>query len=332
MEGWTGRHRYPVLLHLPPSPETIRMPAADRWTVREDFHLPVGPVASRTLRRRLDTVWSELEAACGKAGPAADDGEHVHLLRVATRRTLAALDAFRELLPAKRRAWLEKQLVRLRRAAGEARDLDVLATRLTQPETPAAVARRRLVAMLSRQRYESRTPIRRLHEKLLEADWPGRVDRLLEGMDRRRHQLAFGVYARRRFKPMISAFFETADHRLRTAAEMHALRIQGKKLRYALEIFAAVLPNKSGSKCRKSLEHLQHTLGEFTDHASAADRFARWARAADAGSSRDLLATLRRDETAKADVARREFSRWWSEQRRRSLRRCLVRTLKRSSA
>jgi CHAD domain-containing protein len=300
--------------------------------VREDDHLPVGAVAAKTLRRRLDGVWSDLQAACGSPATAAVESERVHQLRVATRRALAALEAFGAVLPTKRRSWFEKRLVKLRRAAGEARDLDVLSERLSRPDKAAALARRRLVAMLSKQRSASRAPIHEIHERLLEEDWPGRVDRLVEDVDRRRHQPAFGAYARRRFKPMIVEFFAAAGRRLRNASEMHALRIQGKKLRYALEIFASVLPDKSGAKCRVSLEQLQHSLGEFTDHAAAADRFARWARSADAGSNRDLLAKLRREETAKADVARRNFSRWWDEDRRRALRRRLERAVKRRSA
>ena len=76
-------------------------------------------------------------------------------------------------------------------------------------------------------------------------------------------------------KPLIERFFAEADRRLRDDDEIHQVRIEGKKLRYALEIFAAVLPAKAADKCRRSLEQMQHTLGEFTDHAAAADRPAR---------------------------------------------------------
>ena len=48
--------------------------------------------------------------------------------------------------------------------------------------------------------------------------------------------------------------------------------IEGKKLRYAMEIFVPVLPTRVRVRCQKSLERLQKTLGECTDHASAADR------------------------------------------------------------
>ena len=53
---------------------------------------PVVKVAARTLRKRLEAVWRELGAACRTR----HEPERVHQLRVATRRTLATLTAFRE--------------------------------------------------------------------------------------------------------------------------------------------------------------------------------------------------------------------------------------------
>jgi len=296
--------------------------------VSEATATPVGTVAARTLRKRLDAVWRELRNACRDEA----DPENVHQLRVATRRTLAAFDAFADVIPARRRQWFEKRLARLRRAAGEARDLDVLSHRLALGGTGAARARSRLVAMLSKQRVQSRAPIREQYEKLLDAEWPARVDRLMEGIRGRRRQPAFAAFARRRFKPMIEAFFAKADRKLRSAEEIHDLRIAGKKLRYALEIFSPVFPPDVRARCQDALERLQETLGSFTDHAAAADRFARWARSADAGANRELLAALERDEEARADTARKIFSKWWNNSRRKSLRRRFARTLRRHSA
>jgi len=301
------------------------MTAPKRWFVSEHGNSKVGCVAAKTLRVRLDAVWSELRQACEPC----ESREHVHQLRVATRRTLAALKAFRAVLPSKQRMWFEKRLRRLRQAAGEARDLDVLTIRLTQ--TGESRARRQLVAMLSKQRTKSRNPIREQHEQLLDADWQGRVTRLLERLHGRRSQPDFETFARRRFKPMIRSFFEKADRKLRDADEIHQLRIEGKKLRYALEIFATVFPPRIRAHCQESLEQLQKTLGDFTDHASAADRFARWAHSTNAGSHRELLIELCRDESTLADVSRRMFSTWWKPSRRRSLRRRFERTLWRYS-
>ena len=301
------------------------MAASDTWIVSDDHRLPVGQVAAHTLRTRFNAVWTELRSACTMP----DHAEHVHRLRVATRRTLAAFEAFHSVIPAKRRGWFEKRLRRLRRAAGEARDLDVLTERLTRDNV--ARARSRLVAMLSKQRQSSRAPIREQFEKLLDADWTSRVNRLLTDVCSRRCRPGFRAFARRRFKPMIVSFFDKADRTLRNGDEIHSLRIEGKKLRYALEIFAPVFPPRALAHCQESLEQLQKMLGNFTDHASAADRFGRWARSADAGPNRDLIASLCDDENRQADIARKSFSKWWSPVRRRSLRRRFERTLRRSA-
>jgi CHAD domain-containing protein len=186
--------------------------------------------------------------------------------------------------------------------------------------------------MLSQQRDVSRRPIRDMYEELLAADWQGRMEGLLEGISSPSREPLFGRYARRRFKPVVVEFFSLADRKLRSAAEIHRLRIEGKKLRYAMEIFSAVFSPRVRMRCQDALEQLQETLGEFTDHAAAADRFRRWARDDSMTSNRLTLSALRRQEESLANDARKVFVKWWNPTRRRSLRRAFDRTLRRASA
>jgi CHAD domain-containing protein len=306
-----------------------------RWLVLEADSTPVGRVAARTIRGRLESVWSELDAVV--RNPACADS--VHRLRVATRRTLAAFDAFADLVPARRAAWFTRRLREVRRVAGDARDLDVLAGRLAArpaaaaaPPTKAALARSRLVAMLSRQRDTSRAPIREVHAKLLAAGWDDRVADLLARIPTGVRQPSFASYARDHVGPRIDRFFAKADRKLRDDDDVHRLRIAGKKLRYALEIFAPVFPPRERVRCQEALERLQETLGDFTDHAAAADRFRRLARDDRSGLDRDALAGLERREAKLAAEARRAFVKWWNGSRRRELRRTIERSLERRSA
>lgn len=301
------------------------------WRVARAEGTPVSRVAARTIRLRLERVWAEARAAAGDS----QDVESIHRLRVASRRTLAAMRAFRELLPTRRRQWFEKKLRRLRRVAGDARDLDVLAGRLAMAQASmnaAHRARSRLVSMLSRQRATSRQPIRELYEELLAADWPGRVDGLVERISDDGADTSFGCYARRCFRPIVVKFFARADRGFHDARQMHRLRIEGKKLRYAMEIFAGVFPNRVRVRCQHALEQLQETLGEFTDHAAAAERFRRWARDDSMTADRGTLSAMRRREDALAKTARKAFIKWWNPMRRRSLRRAFERTLRQESA
>jgi len=303
------------------------------WAVTDVGEEPAARVAARTIRKRLEAVWSELRAVCRLR----HEAERVHQLRVATRRTIAALTAFEDLLPGKRRRWFEKHLRRIRRAVGTTRDLDVLTGQLAN-ESPAqdridtgriaARARHRLVSMLAKRRDLSRRPIREIREALVAADWPGRVERLVDALATQTQTVPFSAYARRRFPLLLDRFFVRADCKLKAAAEIHRLRITGKKLRYSLEIFAPVFPATNGHACLEALERLQKTLGEFTDHASAADRFHRWSREDGVGPDRDVLATLRRLEDQRAERARRAFVKWWKPARRRALRKRFERSLR----
>ncbi len=307
------------------------------WAVRDTGKLPVTRVAARTLRKRLEAVWSELQAACRQR----HDPERVHQLRVATRRTLAALTAFRDLVPRKQRLWFEKRLRTIRHAAGTTRDLDVLTESLSRPlahgeskhDLPLATqTRTRLVEVLTKRRDRSREPIKEVREAVRAADWPGRVERLIDAVASQDSDEPFLAFAQRRFPVLLDRFFERTDRKLVSADEIHKLRIAGKKLRYALEIFAVAFPAATRTSCLAALETLQKTLGKFTDHATAADRFRRWSREDRTGVDRDTLTALRRHEDHRAEKARKAFVKWWKPSRRRAIRKRLEQALEKESA
>ena len=313
------------------------MKRSTSWVVNDAGKTPVPRVAARTLRKRLEATWSELSAACRPR----HDPERVHRLRVATRRALAALAAFRDIGPGKQRAWFEKWLRRIRRAAGDTRDLDVLTGRLQREpaadegqthSAQAARARQRLVEMLANRRDVSREPMRQVRERLVAADWPGRVERFLEAVAAATTRTSFADYGRQRMRPLLERFFDHAKRTSQTASDIHRLRIEGKKLRYAIEIFAVVFPPTQRAACSAVLEELQNSLGEFTDHAAASDRLRRLSKEKNMAPDRVALVALRKAEDIRAAEARRAFAKWWKPSRRRQLRRRIERTLQRKTA
>src|SRR5262245_14351894 len=96
--------------------------ADGKWIPGLSPAMPVAEAARRVLAVRLAAVRDGLPGALHEADR---DVEHVHQLRVATRRAGAALTIFADCLPEKAYRTARKQLRRLRRAAGEARDWDV---------------------------------------------------------------------------------------------------------------------------------------------------------------------------------------------------------------
>src|SRR6476646_47415 len=105
------------------------MAASGKWIEGIDADTPVDKAARGSLEPRLTIVAQSLPLA---AHLAEQDIEHVHRLRVATRRANAAVKLYRDCLPEKTARWMKKRLKKIRRAAGDARDLDVLAVRLAE--------------------------------------------------------------------------------------------------------------------------------------------------------------------------------------------------------
>ena len=110
------------------SADRADMSRKSKWIEAKSADEYAPDVARRAIRARLRTLWNWLPLAAKNAD---DDVEYVHQLRVASRRAMAVLEIFDAMLPRKRSKWLTRQLKRIRKAAGDARDLDVLAPRLT---------------------------------------------------------------------------------------------------------------------------------------------------------------------------------------------------------
>src|SRR4051812_8668759 len=104
------------------------MAVSGKWIEGIDAAAPVEEAARKSLEPRLSAVAGSLPLA---AHLAEHDVEYVHRLRVATRRAGAALKLYEELLPRRPARWMKKRLRKIRQAAGDARDLDVLAYRLS---------------------------------------------------------------------------------------------------------------------------------------------------------------------------------------------------------
>src|SRR5437870_2343843 len=100
-----------------------------KWIGGLKADTPLPEAARHVLFVRLEVVRDHLPRVIHEAER---DPEHVHQLRVGTRRADAALRIFRPCLPEKVYRAARRRLRRLRRAAGEARDWDVFLLRLAE--------------------------------------------------------------------------------------------------------------------------------------------------------------------------------------------------------
>src|SRR3954470_13477806 len=111
------------------------MASSGKWIDGLGPETTVADAARCSLEVRLAVVAHTLPLA---AHLSEHDVEHVHHLRVATRRAAAALKLYRDWLPEKSARWIRKRLRQIRRTASEARDLDVLIQRLGRESDPKA--------------------------------------------------------------------------------------------------------------------------------------------------------------------------------------------------
>lgn len=297
----------------------VHLPKA-KWVRCSRASDPLSSVAERALRSRLNLVKFYAPLAAYKADAHI---EYVHQLRVVTRRAAAALDTFDKFVAQRRASKVSGILRGLRRAAGEARDLDVLGTRLAQ-EGPLCPDEFHLVwEIITRRRAKAQKRLVRAHRRSKKGEYQRRVKRLLKGVrwpcDRREPTLEEA--APELLRPTAEEFFRcivTGDDAKIEA--LHTMRIAVKHLRYTIELLAGGFPSELQQDVYPMVEKLAARLGQLNDHATAHDVLERWRKKHPDVSQ---LATLAAYETQQLELRLKSLAEWWTSSRASDLRRRL---------
>ena len=230
--------------------------------------------------------------------------ERLHDLRVAVRRTRAALGQLRGIFPPEQLAHFRAEFRWLGEVTGPARDLDVYL--LGFPDYQAGLpAEYRddlapLLALLQVRRREAHQALVRGLESRrygrLVTEWrqfltaPAGGEPVPENA-----QVPIGDLADARLRKLFARVCRKG-RRIDAASppgDLHALRILCKKLRYLLEFFALFYPPKKVGRLIRTLKGLQDNLGAIQDltvQARALVRFAEELQAAGEVPARTLLA------------------------------------------
>jgi CHAD domain-containing protein len=283
----------------------------------------VEDAARRSLEARLTTVnhWLPLAAYLSD-----QDAEHVHRLRVSTRRAVAALRLHEGCLERKAARWMKKRLKRVRRAAGTARDLDVLGGRLELAYGERAGP---VLAIISRRRADAQKAIIRVAERCRKRDrFVRKTARLLECIYPPEKNAApltsFREWAPGPLAAVAAAFFAAMPDETADPAALHQFRIRAKALRYTIELVAPAFAPELRDEHYPIIEELQERLGNVQDHVTASDRLQRWARGARDAAEQDLLRELAAEEGVRLDEELRQFRKWWTAERAEALRNGLM--------
>jgi len=218
---------------------------------------------------------------CARAEPggAAPEVEELHDFRVAMRRSRSLLRAFRRVLGRALEHHFSGEFRWLAQATSRLRDIDVLAAALGEPGADyvdvAAEDRAAIVALLERERArEAQRLARVLASKRygrLRRDWPTALATLIQHPARdapRIEACASHVIGKALERVRRDVAIVETDY---TAAALHELRKQCKRLRYLIEPFAGLYPHNRVESTQAQLKRLQTMMGEICDrHAQLA--------------------------------------------------------------
>ncbi|MDP1563208.1 MAG: CHAD domain-containing protein [Pirellulaceae bacterium] len=203
------------------------------------------------------------------------ESEHVHQLRVATRRAQMAIQVFAKFLPTKPVRKTLRRLKKFRRAANAARDLDVLLHRYQkQPVSNrlTAAQRNELVHFLGKKRGEAQVDLDALTDRRGRKTFQRNVRQLLQ---RKPSTDTDGVSLReladQELRPLLQEFFQLARLGSSDIEALHRLRIAGKRIRYVMELMAGAYSSDVFETIYRSFCELQKQFGEVNDHATAVD-------------------------------------------------------------
>lgn len=294
--------------------------ADGKWVTELTAATPLADAARRVLTVRLGVVYEHLPKAMRQSD---EDPEHVHQLRVATRRAGAALDIFALCLPDKDYKKARKTLKRIRRAAGEARDWDVFLAGLPAKEGRSD-HRQRAVDLLVGYGLSRRVAAQARLEDAC-PNYPFAFERLLaetvaavykprgDSQFRRLIDLAETMITR-----LLRELHEGASGNLADYDHLHQVRIIGKRLRYAMEIFVDCFAAPFKEQLYPAVEEMQEILGLANDSHVAAGRLRELRdrlkvhRPADAKRFKAGLDHLIQFHEDRLVAQRQKFIDWWA--------------------
>jgi len=244
--------------------------ADGKWINGLAPEMSVADAARVVLAARFEVVRQYLPLAAERPD---EDTEHVHQLRVGTRRAGAAVRVFAGCLPRKHLRAAKRTLRTIRRAAGDARDCDVFLEHLTAHQQAAPPeAKPALDFLLGYALGERSAAQARLVQAAAEAGPGFAPDTALLPAHVRPPRdddapQTFGELAALHLGELLGEFNAAVEADPTEPPALHQLRILGKRLRYAVEIFAGCFASPLREALYPAVEEVQELLGEIQDAA-----------------------------------------------------------------
>ena len=275
--------------------------------------------ARQALSARLEIVRHDLPLAAEAAG---DEVEYVDQLRTSSRRATTALRVFRNYLPSRHNRWMKQQLEAIGQAAGDARDDDVLASRLApaaEQDTTGTLGN--MLRQVQAHRLQAMAPIVKVHSRTSRNRFDRRVVELVDSIAwcGRGAEPTFACMAKRAMREVMATFLKAAGEDLSAPGALHQLRIEGEQIRNTMEIFVSAFAPEFRGHLYCQVEELQERLREVDDHAAAQVCYQRWLASAEPGAEAAQLTKMILEEQAQLEGSLRLFAAWWTPDEAESL-------------
>ncbi len=210
-----------------------------------------------------------------------DDIEGVHQMRVGLRRLRAAFKLFRSLIPKQITSEQIAPLTSVLQQLGEARDWDVfidesllpmsqstehtqMGVLLSEANERRTAIYRQLQSMFSEPAYNS--GLNHLYHWIDDFAWNHQIS----GKRQRRLEWSISQFAHSQLQKQhdkIIAYHENLE--ALDTEELHDLRIEIKKQRYAVEFLQPLYPKQDSNRYQRALKQLQDSLGQANDITTA---------------------------------------------------------------
>lgn len=259
-----------------------------------------------------------------------DDIESVHQMRVATRKMRSLFKLIGEHYKPKTVAKYSSGLRDIARALGQIRDLDVIIEDLEDfcskqsPETQAPVET--IIQKFDKQRNKHRASINKMLDsdkykkfvrqfsKFAHKQGRGAVDIISEEVPHQvRHVLPIILHQRLAIVRAYETVLPAAEDEV-----LHALRVEFKQLRYAVEFFKPVL-GTSAEAYIKEVKAMQDLLGRINDIAVFSERIQSVRRLND--DQKVVVALYLETRNAELDILREQFDEQWQSFNQRTVQR-----------
>jgi CHAD domain-containing protein len=287
--------------------EPVVVPTDSKWITGISPGQVVCEVAGQVLDARLKAVHHFLPLAAEKSD---EDVEHVHQLRISVRRAVEAVRIFSGLMEEAEVDALRDRLRRIRLAADEARNWDVMVERFSHGgDIPT-----KIVEQVKARRREVQGPIVAVYQEITADACEAKIEGLVQEVESHRHgegKRRFGRQAPKYLTPVVKKFFKSAESDLTTDDSFHALRISTKKLRYTMEIVAVSFDSAFHKRLYRQVTLFQDLLGTVNDHATARTLFGDWrSKCEDAEQKAFLEGLLLAEQRATEDLRAAFLATW----------------------